>query len=272
MLPGLRFLFAATLITTSLMVFGMGAIALMRASHQQFASMPPRPPSEPVFAEAPQTVPSLSMLRAEPSPATQPAAPQAERSASLTNAERAADPPPAPPVIAEPKPAEPSADTRSESKPPADPPPMPEVTPLAEKVPSPETPPVAVAEAPVAPETKAPEPAVIETKPAAETAQVATAPEAASPEVTGSVAMPEDQPVEPQVVIVDPPLPQARPDIATLTPAAETAAAKAPPKVVTKRKVRQVAKRRHHRSKVERLPATSSAPTLGSLFGGGSSN
>ena len=66
MLPGLRFLFAAMLITTSLLVFGMGAIALLRASHQQFASLPPRPPSEPVFAQAPQTVPSLSLLRAEP--------------------------------------------------------------------------------------------------------------------------------------------------------------------------------------------------------------
>src|SRR6202051_2567657 len=38
MLPGFRFLFAATLFTMSILVFGLGAAALLRAAHEQFAS------------------------------------------------------------------------------------------------------------------------------------------------------------------------------------------------------------------------------------------
>ena len=38
MLPGFRFLFAAVLMSVSILVFGLGAAALLRAAHQEFAS------------------------------------------------------------------------------------------------------------------------------------------------------------------------------------------------------------------------------------------
>ena len=38
MLPGFRFLFAATMLSMSLLVFGLGAAALLRAAHEEFTS------------------------------------------------------------------------------------------------------------------------------------------------------------------------------------------------------------------------------------------
>ncbi len=40
MLPGFRFLFAAILLLTSILVFGLGAAALLRATHEQYATNP----------------------------------------------------------------------------------------------------------------------------------------------------------------------------------------------------------------------------------------
>lgn len=69
MLPGFRFLFAAIVLSMSLLTFGLGAAALLRASHEQFASIPSRRSlPEPVFPrqneEAP--TPTLALLRVEP--------------------------------------------------------------------------------------------------------------------------------------------------------------------------------------------------------------
>src|ERR1700736_3521644 len=68
MLPGFRFLFAAIVLAMSIVVFGLGAAALLRAAHEEIASIPAhRSPPEPVFAqqtEAPQ--PTLALLRVEP--------------------------------------------------------------------------------------------------------------------------------------------------------------------------------------------------------------
>jgi hypothetical protein len=68
MLPGFRFLFAAITLSLSILVFGLGAAALLRAAHEQFASMPSRRATpEPVFAqqrEAP--TPTLALLRVDP--------------------------------------------------------------------------------------------------------------------------------------------------------------------------------------------------------------
>jgi hypothetical protein len=69
MLPGFRFLLAAILLSTSILVFGLGAAALLRATHEQFVSNPPwrNGPQEQVFAQAPEPVqPVLAALRAEP--------------------------------------------------------------------------------------------------------------------------------------------------------------------------------------------------------------
>jgi hypothetical protein len=66
MLPGFRFLFAAIVLSVSVLVFGLGAAALLRAAHEQFASIPQRrAPPEPVFARRDEP-PTLALLRVEP--------------------------------------------------------------------------------------------------------------------------------------------------------------------------------------------------------------
>ncbi len=61
MLPGFRFLFAAIVLSLSLLVFGLGAAALLRAAHEEFASTPSwRAPPETVFAQPSQTAPPFS--------------------------------------------------------------------------------------------------------------------------------------------------------------------------------------------------------------------
>src|SRR4051794_38884936 len=68
MLPGFRFLFAAIVLSMSVLVFGLGAAALLRTAHEQFVSIPSRrAPPEPVFARASEPpMPTLALLRFEP--------------------------------------------------------------------------------------------------------------------------------------------------------------------------------------------------------------
>lgn len=69
MLPGFRFLLAAILLSTSILVFGLGAASLLRASHEQYVSNPSwrSGPQEQVFAQAPEPAqPMLAALRVEP--------------------------------------------------------------------------------------------------------------------------------------------------------------------------------------------------------------
>lgn len=69
MLPGFRFLFAAILLSVSILVFGVGAAALLRATHEEFVANPSwrNGPQEQVFAQAPEPAqPVLAALRAEP--------------------------------------------------------------------------------------------------------------------------------------------------------------------------------------------------------------
>jgi hypothetical protein len=92
MLPGFRFLFAAIVMCMSVLVFGLGAAALLRTAHEDFASNPSwRTPPEPRFAqqdEATKTV--LAVLSVQP-PATEPAIasppPEPETTAALTPSE-----------------------------------------------------------------------------------------------------------------------------------------------------------------------------------------
>ncbi|MET3908121.1 hypothetical protein ABID59_002462 [Bradyrhizobium sp. S3.3.6] len=66
MLPGFRFLLAAILLSASILVFGLGAASLLRASHEQYVSNPSwrSGPQEQVFAQASEPV--LAALRVEP--------------------------------------------------------------------------------------------------------------------------------------------------------------------------------------------------------------
>src|SRR3954471_14135822 len=67
MLPGFRFLLAAIVLSTSILIFGLGAAALLRAAHEQFAGTPYwRATPEATFTQqADGLKPVLSLLRAE---------------------------------------------------------------------------------------------------------------------------------------------------------------------------------------------------------------
>ena len=65
MLPGIRFLLAAILLSVSIVVFGLGAAALLRAAHEDFASNPSwRVTPETRFAQQ-NDMPTLALLRVE---------------------------------------------------------------------------------------------------------------------------------------------------------------------------------------------------------------
>ena len=113
MLPGFRFLFAALVLSISMLIFGLGAAALLRAAHEEFASLPSRrAPPERIFAQRSDTGPVLAMLRVEPSvtdekaenPATsdnvQIAAPLPEQAATASTAPEPEKPAPEPYGIA----------------------------------------------------------------------------------------------------------------------------------------------------------------------------
>ena len=107
MLPGFRFLFAAIVLSMSILVFGLGAAALLRAAHEEFASTPAwHATPEAVFAQQTETTgPVLAMLRVEPPAAEEKAPDQA------ATAVKPADQPATTAASAEPeataKPAEP---------------------------------------------------------------------------------------------------------------------------------------------------------------------
>jgi hypothetical protein len=71
MLPGFRFLFAATMLAISILVFGLGAAALLRAAHEQFAGNTAwHAAPDATFAQQPETArPVLAMLRIDQQPA-----------------------------------------------------------------------------------------------------------------------------------------------------------------------------------------------------------
>ena len=68
MLPGFRFLLAAIVLSMSILIFGLGAAALLRAAHEEVASVPTRRVMpEPVFAQPVEPpAPTLALLRVEP--------------------------------------------------------------------------------------------------------------------------------------------------------------------------------------------------------------
>jgi hypothetical protein len=74
MLPGFRFLFAAIVLSMSVLVFGFGAAALLRTAHEEFASTPSwQPAPEARFAQnhpaaQPASPPVLAMLRVDDPP------------------------------------------------------------------------------------------------------------------------------------------------------------------------------------------------------------
>jgi hypothetical protein len=92
MLPGFRFLFAATVLSISMLIFGLGAAALLRAAHEQFASIPSRRSlPEVMFTQQSDDRPTLAMLRVEPSADEQtPGLPATDNVQSAAPAEQSA--------------------------------------------------------------------------------------------------------------------------------------------------------------------------------------
>ena len=71
MLPGVRFVFAATVLAVSVVIFGLGAAAFLRAAHENLASATIwRPIDDPLAGRVEPAPPTLAMLRVEPEPAT----------------------------------------------------------------------------------------------------------------------------------------------------------------------------------------------------------
>src|SRR5262249_35527040 len=95
MLPGFRFLFAAIALAISILVFGLGAAALLRAAHEEFASNSSwrAAPEQPIIAQQSEPAkPVLAMLRFDP-PHPAPKAPElaaVRDSASTPDAEATA--------------------------------------------------------------------------------------------------------------------------------------------------------------------------------------
>ena len=67
MLPGFRFLFAAVMVSMSILIFGLGAAALLRAAHEEVASNPMwRSAPVTIFAQPSEAAsPVLALLRVE---------------------------------------------------------------------------------------------------------------------------------------------------------------------------------------------------------------
>ena len=124
MLPGFRFLFTAIVLSMSVLIFGLGAAALLRSAHEEFANLPSRRATpEPMFARlSDDTPPTLALLRVDPlaeqptgapdtpaaagqTPETGPAEP--EKLAALTSAE--------PIQVDAPKPEEPATGASAET-------------------------------------------------------------------------------------------------------------------------------------------------------------
>src|SRR5215468_10047450 len=91
MLPGIRFLFAAIALSVSVLVFGLGAAALLRAAHEEFSSNSSwrAAPEPPMLAQQNEPEkPVLAMLRFDPppvAPETAPVSADTPASAALTD-------------------------------------------------------------------------------------------------------------------------------------------------------------------------------------------
>lgn len=79
MLPGFRFLSVAILLAVSMLIFGLGAAALLRATHEEFASLPLKQMPEVTFGSREETErPTLAVLRVD-TPAADSAEPRTDQ-------------------------------------------------------------------------------------------------------------------------------------------------------------------------------------------------
>lgn len=96
MLPGFRLLAITVAVAASVLVFGLGAAALLRATHEEFAAAPLRSLQTPASSFVAET-PTLAVLQVEPAPA--------EPTLAETPASQPVDAAPAPVLAPAPAPA-----------------------------------------------------------------------------------------------------------------------------------------------------------------------
>jgi hypothetical protein len=272
MLPGFRFLFAAIVLSMSILVFGLGAAALLRAAHEEFASNPSwRGAPETIFAQqAEATRPVLAILRVD-TPVVDKAADTAPANATAAAVTSAADDP----------------ERNAAMKPENSPPPQttkPETTVAESRItesrvtenPAESEAASAPAEVPAAVETRIAEPRIAEAKVAE--AQIAETKIAETRiAMSEAVARPADRAAIPvAAAAVDPPIAPdagiAATKIATLggapvaieTPRAKVTSAKPDPRVIRKRRLaRRAALRRRLAEQAARLAAAQLPPPFG---------
>jgi hypothetical protein len=196
MLPGFRFLLAAIVLSISILVFGLGAAALLRAAHEEFAQNPTwRAAPEPRFAQADESAkPVLAMLRVEPVATDAKTTDAAPAAACVTPS---AAPMPAPTAPGEAK----APASRAETSPPIE-------TAKAETSPA-DTPPSVDAAAPAPAAVPADKPAVADTRIAAvEQGAGATSeqPAPAEPVIAPTVAAPQSSPATTKIATLGGPL------------------------------------------------------------------
>jgi hypothetical protein len=233
MLPGLRFLFGAIVLSMSILVFGLGAAALLRAAHEEVASMPSRrPPPETIFAQSNDDAarPVLSLLRVDP-PAEEPKVTENQLPENIPAAA-----PPAEPIVA--TPAEP--DRIAALKPDDSSPPATEKTEIAVT----ETP--APGEAP---------PAAADASAPTDEIKIAAAPEVPPPasEATSAASEQAGAPASPQTDLASIKIATLGGPPVTIEMPAQTAKAKAEGSVIKKHAQARRAKERRRLAQRARL-------------------
>ncbi|OKO67214.1 hypothetical protein [Bradyrhizobium sp. NAS96.2] len=250
MLPGLRFLFAAIVLAISLLVFGLGAAALFRAAHEEFASIPARrAPPEPQFAQQPEAPPVLAMVRVD-QPAT--VKTTTDVSAPSTAAEPAVSEPATPAETPAVEPEKLAAVKADDAPPPA----SPKVEPPGVETPTP------AQSAEVAPQLSTPDPAPA-SQPIPAAAEAAPAPAeakvAAVADPPAATSEPTPAPPAPAMVAPEPapPSPEtiaAETKIATLGgPEVVVEAPAAPKAVETKKPEHNATSKPAHRKERRRI-------------------
>ncbi|MBR0697226.1 hypothetical protein [Bradyrhizobium lablabi] len=242
MLPGLRFLLAAIVLATSILVFGLGAAALLRAAHEEFANVPARwAPSEPQFVQQVEPPPTLAMLSIEPPPSERPPEPLV------------AEPPPEAPEAAAPAEVEQLAAVKADE--------ARTIGPIEADVPADETAPAREGSSAV----PAPVEAEIRAAPddADKVAAIADSPPATVEPAAAEVA--SLQVVEPALPQLSPEASQAATRIATLGGPEVTVARSAPAKATNAKPDRSLADKRARRARELRRIAQAQAAQQAAL-------
>jgi hypothetical protein len=266
MLPGFRFLFAAVVLSMSILVFGLGAAALLRTAHEEFANTPSwQPAPETRFVQSaaaplPATQPVLAMLRVDDPPKdaskqaadTDQPAPNVTVTTDATDQPAvAAEPAPQPDQIAALRPADSPPETAKPEAPTSEAPAT-DSAPQAEAAPAP-------ADTSAAPDDAtrlaATEPAPAPTSEAAPTGSAEAV--AAAPEQPNAPSGAEANTISTRIATL------GGPPVTIATPAANAASAKSDSSAVKKRRSRAELRRRRSAARARLARQTQTLDAFG---------